>query len=124
MGNVPNSAASPSGDERGWGEWRGERRSDVVEEIVWSPRLGAHLEASRVHAGRRRLDLAAQLGVSEETIRLWEKGAVQPSAERLARLIALLALETSEWPARVGLTPAGCVFMFMCTVRVSPSCPY
>lgn len=47
----------------------------------------------------RRIDLAAKLGVSEETIRLWEKGAVQPSAERLARLIALLSLETSKWPA-------------------------
>ncbi len=77
----------------------------VTEEIVWSPRLGAHLEASRVRAGKRRLELAAQLGVSEETIRLWEKGAVQPSAERLARLIALLALETSEWPATEGPSP-------------------
>ena len=69
------------------------------DEIVWSPRLGARLEASRVQAGKRRLDLAAQLGVSEETIRLWEKGAVQPSADRLARLIAVLSLETSEWSA-------------------------
>ena len=57
----------------------------MTDEIVWSPRLGARLEASRVQAGKRRLELAAQLGVSEETIRLWEKGAVQPSAERLAR---------------------------------------
>jgi transcriptional regulator with XRE-family HTH domain len=71
----------------------------VTETIAWSPRLGAHLEASRVHAGMRRMDLAAQLGVSEETIRLWEKGSVQPSADRLARLIALLALETTQWPA-------------------------
>jgi transcriptional regulator with XRE-family HTH domain len=70
-----------------------------AEEIVWSSRLGAHLEASRLHAGMRRVDLAGQLGISEETIRLWEKGAVQPSAERLARLIALLSLETSQWPA-------------------------
>jgi transcriptional regulator with XRE-family HTH domain len=77
----------------------------MADEIVWSARLGAHLEASRVHAGMRRLDLAAQLGVSEETIRLWEKGAVQPSAERLARLIALVALETSEWPAPTGPSP-------------------
>jgi transcriptional regulator with XRE-family HTH domain len=72
------------------------------DEIVWSPRLGARLEASRVSAGKRRLELAAQLGVSEETIRLWEKGAVQPSAERLARLIAVLSLETSEWSAPTG----------------------
>jgi transcriptional regulator with XRE-family HTH domain len=75
----------------------------MTDGIVWSPRLGARLEASRVQAGKRRLELAAQLGVSEETIRLWEKGAVQPSAERLARLIAVLALETSEWAA----APAG-----------------
>lgn len=75
------------------------------DEIVWSARLGAHLEASRVHAGKRRLELAQQLGVSEETIRLWEKGYVQPSAERLARLIALLALETSEWPTPADPNP-------------------
>jgi len=77
----------------------------MSEEIVWSTRLGAHLKASRVHAGMRRTDLAAQLGVSEETIRLWEKGAVQPSVERLARLIVLLSLETSEWPARTDPSP-------------------
>jgi transcriptional regulator with XRE-family HTH domain len=76
-----------------------------TEEIVWSSRLGAHLEASRLRAGMRRMDLAGQLGVSEETIRLWEKGSVQPSAERLARLIALLSLETTEWPARNGPSP-------------------
>ena len=85
-----------------------QQRADT-EEIVWSARLGAHLEASRVHAGLRRMDLAGQLGVSEETIRLWEKGAVQPSAERLARLIALMSLETAQWPAqpepRVELPP-------------------
>ena len=52
-----------------------------------------------MQAGKRRLDLAMQLGVSEETIRLWEKGSVQPSADRLARLIAVLSLETSEWSA-------------------------
>lgn len=77
----------------------------VTDEIVWSPRLGAHLEASRKQAGMRRLELASQLGVSEETIRLWEKGAVQPSSDRLARLIALVALETSDWPAHANPNP-------------------
>ena len=71
-----------------------------AEEIVWSARAGAHLEAARKQAGLRRIDLAYQMGVTEETIRLWEKGSVQPSVERLARLIALMALETTEWPAR------------------------
>lgn len=69
--------------------------------IAWTARLGAHLEASRRRSGLRRLDLANQLGVSEETIRLWERGAVQPSAERLARLIAVLSLEMPAWSAPV-----------------------
>lgn len=76
-----------------------------VEEIVWSPRLGAHLEASRQHANLRRVDLANQMGVSEETIRLWEKGVVQPSVQRLARLISLVALEAADWPLRSGPPP-------------------
>ncbi len=75
------------------------------EEIAWSARLGAHLEASRLRAGMRRMDLAGQLGVSEETIRLWEKGSVQPSAERLARLIALLSLEAAEWVSETSTNP-------------------
>lgn len=74
----------------------------VVDEVVWSPRLGAHLEASRKHANLRRVDLANQMGVSEETVRLWEKGVVQPSAQRLARLISLVALEAADWPLRSG----------------------
>ncbi len=42
----------------------------MTEHIAWSARLGAHLEASRKHANLRRIDLAGQLQVSEETIRL------------------------------------------------------
>jgi len=77
----------------------------MTDDLVWSERLGKHLEASRLTAGLRRKDLAAQLPVTAETIRLWERGTVQPSPERLARLIALLALETSAWsePARPAL---------------------
>jgi transcriptional regulator with XRE-family HTH domain len=41
------------------------------------------------------------MGVTEETIRLWEKGSTQPSVERLARLIALMSLETTEWPTTI-----------------------
>ncbi|MDX6496287.1 MAG: Helix-turn-helix domain [Gaiellales bacterium] len=69
----------------------------VDEEIAWSARLGEHLSAFRERAGMRRRDLAGELGVSDETIRLWEKGSVQPSAQLLSRLIALLSLETADW---------------------------
>jgi transcriptional regulator with XRE-family HTH domain len=68
-----------------------------VDEIIWSSRLGAHLTAFRQRAGLRRIDLARQIGVSDETLRLWEKGAVRPSRELLARLIALLSLEAADW---------------------------
>jgi transcriptional regulator with XRE-family HTH domain len=73
--------------------------SDERSGITWSPRLGAHLEAFRRQAGMRRLDLAQRLAVSEETIRLWERGAVQPSEDHLVRLIPMLAIEGSLWQA-------------------------
>lgn len=69
-------------------------------QVRWSARLGAHLEAFRVQAGMRRLDLANRLGVSEETIRLWERGAVQPSEEHLVRLIPMLSVESSFWQSQ------------------------
>lgn len=71
----------------------------LVDEITWSPRLGAHLTAFRERAGLRRIDLARQIGISDETVRLWEKGTVRPSRELLARLIALLSLEVADWSA-------------------------
>jgi transcriptional regulator with XRE-family HTH domain len=70
-----------------------------VDDVIWSSRLGAHLTAFRERAGLRRIDLARQIGVSDETVRLWEKGSVQPSRELLARLIALLSLEVADWSA-------------------------
>ena len=85
--------------------WESSQTGSLSGEIAWSPRLGAHLEASRKRANLRRLDLASTLQVSEETIRLWERGTVQPSAERLARLIALLALEASDWPLDATSSP-------------------
>jgi transcriptional regulator with XRE-family HTH domain len=70
-----------------------------VDEIIWSSRLGAHLTAFRQRAGLRRIDLARQIGVSDETVRLWEKGTVRPSRDLLVRLIALLSLEVADWSA-------------------------
>lgn len=75
-----------------------EREADAA--VHWTPRLGAHLEAFRQQANLRRIDLANQMGVSEETVRLWERGLVQPSEDSLARLIALLSLETTDWVPR------------------------
>lgn len=74
-------------------------RPELVDEITWSARLGAHLTAFRQSAGMRRVDLAREIGVSDETVRLWEKGTVQPSRDLLARLIALLSLGAADWSA-------------------------
>jgi transcriptional regulator with XRE-family HTH domain len=79
----------------------GQDHDVTTEAIAWTARTGEHLRALRRKAGLRRSDLAGRLGVSDETIRLWEKGSVQPSADRLARLIALMALEADGWSALV-----------------------
>jgi transcriptional regulator with XRE-family HTH domain len=65
--------------------------------VSWSPRLGAHVATARTRAGMRRATLAADLGVSEETVRLWERGAVRPSTDHLTRLIVVLALDAAQW---------------------------
>ncbi|MCU1461439.1 MAG: helix-turn-helix domain protein [Acidimicrobiales bacterium] len=73
------------------------RGVSTTAEIEWSSRLGAHAEAARLRAGMRRSALAAKLRVSEETVRLWERGSVQPSPDNLARLIVVLAIDAVQW---------------------------
>ncbi len=65
--------------------------------IEWNRRLGAHIEASRLRAGLTRAQLGARMGVSEETIRRWERAGSTPSEDRLARLIAVLALDDASF---------------------------
>lgn len=62
-------------------------------ERTWSPRLGQHVEAARIRAGMNRAQLAARLGVSEETVRRWERGGSQPGTEHLTRLLVILAID-------------------------------
>ena len=60
-------------------------------------RLGEHLAAARSRALLSRSKLGARLEVSEETIRRWERGGACPSAEHLARLIAVLSLDEGQF---------------------------
>src|SRR5258708_39709406 len=69
---------------------------DTTEVPRWGRRLGQHLEASRRRALMSREQLARRIGVTEESIRRWERGGAQPSPERLARLIAVLAIDTGN----------------------------
>lgn len=70
----------------------------------WGRRMGEHFESARVRAGMSRAQLARRVSVSEESIRRWEKGGSRPSADRLAHVIAVLAIDTgniiSSSPAR------------------------
>lgn len=59
----------------------------------WGPRLGERVAAARQRAGLTRAELADRLGVTEESVRRWEAGWTQPSADRLARLLVVLALD-------------------------------
>lgn len=63
----------------------------------WTPRLGAHVAAARQRAGLTRGQLAERVGVTEESVRRWEQGWTAPSAERLARLLVVLAIDAAAF---------------------------
>lgn len=65
----------------------------------WGPRFGAQLERARGRALLSRTQLAQRVGVAEETVRRWEHGNSAPSADRLARLIAVLAIDGAAFSA-------------------------
>lgn len=54
--------------------------------------VGTLLRQTRLAAGLTADDLAAQLGVSETTVRRWEGELNQPTAHHLARLATLLGV--------------------------------
>jgi transcriptional regulator with XRE-family HTH domain len=47
----------------------------------WSPALGERLKAQRIQAQLSRADVAAELEVSQESVRRWEQGGSKPSAQ-------------------------------------------
>src|SRR4051794_22048290 len=91
-----------------WCSWSSDQPTDALSgymddlgssppssEGVGAPRLGAHLEAARRRAQLNRAELAFKVGVTEESIRRWERGHTRPSDDRLPKLISVLALEGS-----------------------------
>src|SRR5262245_57263872 len=63
--------------------------------VASPPRFGQHLESARLRAGMSRSDVASRLGVSEESVRRWERGWSAPSSDRVGQLIAVLAIDAS-----------------------------
>jgi transcriptional regulator with XRE-family HTH domain len=51
--------------------------------------VGARLDSIRMRAGIKSRDVAQLLDTTPETISRWRKGRVEPSSERLGRLLTL-----------------------------------
>jgi transcriptional regulator with XRE-family HTH domain len=54
-----------------------------------TPAVAVRLETIRRNAGIKSRDVAQLLGTTPETISRWQKGRVEPSSERLNRLLTL-----------------------------------
>lgn len=62
----------------------------------WGRRMGEHLETARNRAQMSRAELAQRVGVSEESIRRWERGGARPTPDRLAHVIAVMAIDAGR----------------------------
>lgn len=71
----------------------------------WTVEDGAALKAWRVVQRKLQRDVGELLGVSGRTVSNWERGAVQPSHEHLARLRALMGGEAVVASAQLTLAP-------------------
>ena len=62
--------------------------------MVRNPRFdAAAFRQARVDAGYSRVELAAELGVTKQTVKSWEAGRRTPTSERLDTAAALLGVE-------------------------------
>ncbi len=59
--------------------------------------FGLELRHARIPAGLRQEDVAAELGVSTQTVRNWESGRVEPSEENKRRLGELLGEQLGDF---------------------------
>ena len=71
----------------------------------WTMEDGAALKAWRVVGRKLQREVGELLGVSGRTVSNWERGAVQPSHDHLARLRALMGGEEVAASAQLTLAP-------------------
>lgn len=57
--------------------------------------FGARLQRLRIDAGLNQADVAKRMGVSAPSISSWENGRARPKQGRMAKLAAILGVETS-----------------------------
>ena len=84
--------------------------------------LGGRLRAARIRAGFKQQEVATNLDVSTQSVRNWEAGRTEPSAERLQRMsvlydVPVAALETAPLAPKISaLSPEA-----FNRVKVNPS---
>jgi transcriptional regulator with XRE-family HTH domain len=62
----------------------------VVSSRPWSPALGSHLKQARLRAELSRAEVAAELEVSQESVRRWEQGGSKPSSAAVAAYLRVV----------------------------------
>jgi DNA-binding transcriptional regulator YiaG len=77
-----------------------------AEEVPEDVAPGSRFSARSVRAQRKRLKLTAEeyaklIGVSTQTVYLWERGKVRPKASQFAALVAVRSLGRREVRARL-----------------------
>lgn len=58
--------------------------------------FGARLQRFRTDAGLNQADVAKRMGVSAPSVSSWETGRARPKLDRMAKLAAILGVETAD----------------------------
>lgn len=75
---------------------RGPRNQALPRGYPKEPKtLGEHIRRRRLDLGLRQRDLAAQLGVREETLAMWERGQATPQVPHYAAIVRFLGYDPS-----------------------------
>ena len=62
-----------------------------------APSLGAYLREQRARHGLSQYDLAQAVGVSQQTVSVWERDRASPSPEHVAAVSEALGVSLYEW---------------------------
>lgn len=80
---APDTAPAPADDE--------ESADPVIDEV-----FGVRLQRLRTTAGLSQAEVAKAMGVGAPSVSNWEKGRARPKRGRMAKLAAILGVQTSD----------------------------
>ena len=67
--------------------------------------IGTLIKTEREKHGWEQAELAAMLGVGQQTVSRWEKGGSRPRQAELSRLITIFSVDSDEWWYKAGYQP-------------------